>query len=349
VARRVVLFLAHSIEEFDQVSLLHRLGYEVASIGGYIRPCAPHDDKRPALPEVPTYEEVASAVEEAQAPGGTGCAQTHIPDRVLEWLGDDGVMIWHHLLDQRLFPQWERLSDWRRGGSDRRIVWRTVGQSVENNERNAQRYREDGLEVVRYSPKERNIPGYCGEDALIRFYKDPDVWGPWTGERQIVTHVSQDLVRRHPWTNAQFFFEATVGLPFEVVGPGSEGVRGGLGVGPVSYDDMRERLRTARAYLYTGTQPASYTLGLVEALVTGIPVVSIGPSHMQIFPYGHDLFEGHELAPRAFDDPDDAWHELRTLLASGYYCGAVSAAQRDDAVGVFGVEAVGKAWKSFLG
>jgi hypothetical protein len=31
----------------------------------------------------------------------------------------------------------------------------------------------EGLEIVRYSPMERNIPGYIGEDALIRFYKDP--------------------------------------------------------------------------------------------------------------------------------------------------------------------------------
>jgi hypothetical protein len=59
---------------------------------------------------------------------------------------------------------------------------------------------------------------------------------------------------------------------------------------------MRATLRRARAYLYTGTQPASYTLGLIEAMMTGVPVVSIGPSWMRVFPYGHELFEGHELA-----------------------------------------------------
>jgi hypothetical protein len=56
---------------------------------------------------------------------------------------------------------------------------------------------------------------------------------------------------------------------------------------------MRDYLRRIRAYLYTGTQPASYTLGLIEAMMTGVPVVSIGPDHMT---WQRDLFEGHELA-----------------------------------------------------
>jgi ATP-dependent Clp protease ATP-binding subunit ClpC len=46
----------------------------------------------------------------------------------------------------------------------------------------------------------------------------------------------------------------------------------------------------------------------VVAMMTGIPVVSIGPLWMDVFPYGPDLFEGHDLtvnatgeAPRVFD------------------------------------------------
>jgi glycosyltransferase involved in cell wall biosynthesis len=89
------------------------------------------------------------------------------------------------------------------------------------------------------------------------------------------------------------------------LGPGSEDIGG---PGALTYDEMRGWLRRARVYLYTGTQPASYTLGLIEAMMTGIPVVSIGPSWMDVFPYGPDLFEGHELVPerRAHDDPERA-------------------------------------------
>jgi hypothetical protein len=65
---------------------------------------------------------------------------------------------------------------------------------------------------------------------------------------------------------------------------------------------MRDYLRRIRAYLYTGTQPASYTLGLIEAMMTGVPVVSIGPDHMT---WQRDLFEGHEIAKPAGRHDDD--------------------------------------------
>jgi hypothetical protein len=87
------------------------------------------------------------------------------------------------------------------------------------------------------------------------------------------------------------------GLPRTFAGPHSEKI-GGLGALP--YDEMRDYLRRIRAYLYTGTQPASYTLGLIEAMMTGVPVVSIGPDHMT---WQRDLFEGHEIAIGRSDDP----------------------------------------------
>ena len=51
----ILLLLAHSIEEHDQLRLLSGLGYDVFSIGGYIDPAHPHDPKRPALPDVPYH------------------------------------------------------------------------------------------------------------------------------------------------------------------------------------------------------------------------------------------------------------------------------------------------------
>ena len=39
----IVLLLAHSIEEHDQLRLLADIGHQVFSIGGYIDPRHPHD------------------------------------------------------------------------------------------------------------------------------------------------------------------------------------------------------------------------------------------------------------------------------------------------------------------
>lgn len=346
---RVVLALLHSIEEYDQVKLLSSLGYEVFSIGSYSD--LKGDGMRPDLTKEATlYPKLIEAChakrvehegENLQTPYGVtdpiDWAKTDLPDELIEWMD---VFIVHHAEHTFIPNNWNRV---REAGV--RVIWRTVGQSVENNERVMAPFRREGLEVIRYSPKEENIPGYIGKDALIRFYADPVEWQGWRGDDPTVINITQDLFRRDPYTNWGFWEAATLDLPRMALGPGSETIGG---PGSLSYYEMQGWLRSARAYLYTGTQPASYTLGLIEALMTGIPVVSIGPSHMTIFPYGPELFEGHEFAG-AFDDPAAATSALRQLLNDSDYAAAYSCHQRTKAIETFGRERVAKAWKLYLG
>ena len=345
---RILLALSHAIEEYDQVRLLSGLGYDVFSIGGYIDPAHPHSDMRPALPDAPRHPELQAVVDALGTADNLGAAQANIPDPILDWAD---VIIFHHYLDRRLWPQWRRVRH-------KRVIWRTVGQSVENNERAAAPYRVDGLQIVRYSPKERNIPGYAGEDALIRFYKDPADYGGWTGEEPVVINVTQHLYQRslgdnglprgrQEWTNYTFWDQATAGLPRMALGPGSEAIGG---PGALTHDEMVGWLRRARAYLYTGTQPASYTLGLIEAMMTGIPVVSIGPAHMDIFPYGADLFEGHQLTPPLGAGPA-TWARtwLEDFLVSHDLAAKVGAEQYANAIELFGRDTIAAQWRDFLG
>lgn len=332
----VLLLLAHSIEEHDQLRLLSGLGYNVFSIGGYIDPAHPHDPKRPALPEAPFYPELKAAVDALGTDDNLRYAKERIPDAVLDWAD---TIICHHYEHVWLIGQWDRIRH-------KRVIWRTVGQSVEGNERAMTPLRRDGLQIVRYSPKERNIPGYAGEDALIRFYKDPQEWSGWVGGREVVLNITQHLRQRDPYTNWQFWRDATEGVPALAAGPGSEAIGG---TGEMTLAAMHDHLRASRVYLYTGTQPASYTLGLIEAMMTGTPVVSIGPSHMRIFPYGPSLFEGHELAGVWFDDPKMAKVKLRDLIEDWDMARVYSETQRAKAMQVFGMEPVGAAWKAFLG
>lgn len=337
----VLLCLSHSIEEHDQLLLLHELGLGVASLGGYIDPAHPHDPKRPPLPQVPKVQAIREAVD---ALGGNGAAQNRIPGAALDWLGDDGVIIWHHLLE-RLLEQWPTLRDWLHGSPERRVIWRTVGQSNPDLEAAMAVLRRDDLEIVRYSPAERTLPGFAGEDALIRFYKDPGEWHGWIGDRREIVTVAQNLKQRDPWTNYGFWLAATDGLPAQPLGVGSETV-GGPGV--LDLADMQDRLRHARAYLYTGTQPASYTLALIEAMMTGIPVVSIGRGHMGLAPWIPALFEAADLVPFATDDPAAAQRMLRALLDDEGLASDYGAECRATAVRLFSKSAVAEQWRAFL-
>ncbi len=357
----VLLLLAHAVEEYDQVRLLTSLGYDVFSIGGYDEPAHPAVDLRPPILDAPDHPELRQACWERrhehrddpmQVNGRdiVDWAKYDLPDAVLDWA--DTIIV-HHFEHTWLVPQWERLK-----ASGKRIVWRTVGQSVENNERMMAPLVADGLEVLRYSPKERNIPGFAGETALIRFWADPDEWCGWTGDIPAVINITQDLFRRSladdgapqpagkQFTNYSFWTEATKGLPSVAMGPGSEAIGG---TGSLPFETMQEMLRRGRCYLYTGTQPASYTLGLIEAMMTGIPVVSIGPTWMRIFPFGPELFEGHEIALAGSDSPLMVKQELRNLLAESHTAQGLSDATRARAIELFGRQTIAAQWREFLG
>jgi len=349
VGKPVLLILSHAVEEYDQVRLLSDLGYDTFSLGGYIDPAHPHDPKRPALPDAPQHPELKAAVDALGVEDNIGAAAANIPDAILDWLGDDGIIIAHHYLEARIYPQLPRLRGWLDGSPQRRLIRRTVGQSVAHNEEQAQAALDAGLrmETVRYSPNEVHIPGYTGQDALIRFYKDPAEWDGWTGEDRHVLGFGQHYLQRAPWTNPQFWLDATDGLPRLLAGSGSEEYGG---AGEVSPDDLKGILRRSRVYLTTGTQPASLTLGFVEALMTGMPIISIGASWMQIFgDYSPKLYEVPRIvAGDWFDSPTEAAGRLRTILRDDQLASDMSEDSRRRAIELFGIDTIRAQWAAYL-
>lgn len=332
--RRVLLSTFHSVAEHDDLRLLASLGYEVLSLGAYLDPRHPGDDKRGPLDIDPVDPAIVELCRDTQA------AKTDLPGEVIEWLGRDGVVIWHHF-PELLLPQWPRLK-----AAGARVIWRSCGQTDDRLEALMRYYRHQGLERCAYSPRESAAPSYAGHDALIRFYADPDVWNGWTGTVPVVTNITQRLVQRGNATNAQFWYAATDGLDALPVGDGSEEA-GGPGVVP--FPAMQEALRVARAYLYTGTQPAPYTLGFLEAAMTGIPIVSIGPKAWgSWFAHSPDLFEAHALSWRWSDDPEVARGYLRELLDDEALAAEASAEQRAIALEAFDMAKVGQAWAEYL-
>lgn len=347
----VVQALSHSIEAHDMLRLYARIGVNAFDIGGFIDPRSPHDDKRPAVPEMPFFPDLKAAVDAIGSDDNLRAAQEHIPDAVLDWAD---VLVFHHYLD-RLYRDFDRIEAWMRAKSHRRVIVRTVGQSVAGNEADLAVAHRRGVEIVRYSPNEASIPNYAGADALIRFAKDPVDWSGWTGSEGYVGNVTQELRNRDPYTNYGFWRDATNGLPAVPAGPGSEAING---MGSLSYDAMREYLRGCRAYLYTGTQPASYTLGLIEAMMTGVPVVSITPQFMRIFPYGPEMFEGAEIAgwssaldghPRSDSQViANTQTMLRDLLADDDVARNASQRVRERAIELFSIDTVAPQWAAYL-
>lgn len=336
----IVQVLLHAIEERDMVELHTSNGHDVFNFNN------PRESfgLRPGIPNAPVHQDLLDACErKRQTHAGESptnakgdpihdWAKFDLPDEVIDWMD---VLIVHHAEHTFIPNNWERVKH-------KRVIWRTVGQSVTHNEEIMARYRAKGMEIVRYSPKETNIPGYAGADALIRFGKDPAEWYGWTGDEPVVINITQNLRQRDPYTNWGFWDAATQGLNRLALGPGSEAIGG---PGSLTYEEMKGWLRKARCYLYTGTQPASYTLGLIEAMMTGIPVVSIGPEHMNVFPYGPELFEGRELCFRGREDIG----QIRSVIANLLTYPDPHPGERQRAIELFGIETVSRQWRDYLG
>lgn len=329
---------AHSILEYDELRLLTLLGHDVFSIGSYLDPANPTDDKRPAISGMTYHPELAEACPDTMA------AKEELPEVVLEWA--DTIIVAAYPGPWITVP-WDRIKR-------HRVIWRTIGQSGPDTEEMMRPYFDHGLEIVRYSPAERRafepMGVFAGETAMIRFGKDPTDWYGWTGSDPVVGNITQNMIARGEFTNFRFYRAATEGLPAKPAGPGSEGLPGG--VGSLDYEAMREYLRRVRCYLYTGTQPASYTLGLMEALLTGTPVISIAPDRMWL----PALFEGHEIAPWRADDPAATHAWLETTLArpvdAAWDAGtplAESRQIRDRAIELFSYDVIAPQWADLLG
>lgn len=326
---RILYLSCHAALEYDELRLLSELGHQVFALGAYLNPHAPGDGVRPplAVPRYPVLEALARR-----------CSQARLDRRLVAWA--DLVLVMH-------MPQWIT-HNWPlfRG---KRVVWRSIGQSTPAVEEALRPYRRLGLEVVRYSPRELHIPRNLGADAVIRFYKDPHEFCGWTGHTQEVITLTRSMPPRAAACNFAAFVTLIHGFQGHVYGHGNEGA-GPWNGGPLTYEQMKQKLREARVYVHTGTKPASYTLGLVEAMMTGIPVVALGPCWGDA---GWGTYEVHEIIRDGVDGfvSDDLAYlkqAIRRLLDDPALAARIGRQGRQRAIELFGKAVVMAQWIAFL-
>jgi len=233
------------------------------------------------------------------------------------------------------------------------VIWRTIGQCVSSQEVAMKPFRDAGLKVVRYSPKEKTIPDYCGEDAIIRFYKDPEEFHSWNGNNKSVITFAQSMPLRGQACNYEFFENTTKSYARKLFGPGNEKA-GTINQGKVSFPDLQKAMRDHAVYFYTGTHPASYTLNFIEAWMTGIPIVAIGPKHgnASYFP-NHNLYEIDSLIKNGStgfisDDTTKLKDYIDSLLVDRNLAEQISTEARVEAIRIFGKETIINQWHNLF-
>ena len=329
-----LLYLScHSVLEYDEIKLFKEIGIDVFSHGGYVNPNNPSDIKRPRIRSKTDHHLTYLAYR---------YGKEKLPREFIEPF--DVVMVQH-------VPDWI-LNNWD-VMKNKVVIWRSIGQSTIDIERLLEQARREGMKIVRYSPREHTIPGFIGQDAVIRFYKDPDDFGPYTGEKKQVFNVSQSFKQRTHFCNYDVYNRVTEGLPRKVAGSENEPL-GDDWIGCVDYKTLRNELRKNRVYFYTGTYPASYTLSFIEAWMTGIPVVALGPKlGNSPFEMGQQTYEVPDLIENMkdgyySDDIDDLRRYTQKFLSDTELSRKIGKAGRKKAIEIFGKEKIKSQWKEFF-
>lgn len=334
-----LLYLScHSVLEANEVKLFTEMGHEVFAFGSYMNPQTPHDPKRPPIDaEVNDYL-LNVAIQSSQE---------NLHPRMIEWA--DVILIMHR-------PDWV-VSNWEKI-KHKKVVLRTIGQNEPNTEAQLAVPKMQGLKIVRYSPMEKNIKGYVGEDALIRFYADPDEFSGYTGSIPAVLSVGQSMKERGRFCGYDLFFQASEGFHRNLYGTQSRNpdltpMDDPLWREQLSFEDLKKAYREHQVYFYTGTYPASYTLNFIEALMTGIPIVAIGKQLADLKIFDMDTYEVDQIIQSGVNGYiGNSVTELREciqlLIDNPTVAKQIGEKGRETAIKLFGKETAKIAWHNFF-
>lgn len=332
---KLLYFSCHSILEYDEVKLFHELGYDVFSCGVYANPQGHESLPRGPIPGLKHYPEMERLASTIRVGGG------HIPQELIDWA--DVIVFMHEPVI--LASNWMRMKH-------KKVIFRSIGQMVKWQEELLQKLTPEGLKIVRYSPAEKNIPGFSGQDTLIRFYKDPEEYTGYTGEIPQAINVVQNINNRKEFCSYDVLQQVLQAVPNKIYGLNNEGLGNQWG-GKLTEEGLREVLRKSRVYMYTGTWPACYTLSFIEALMTGIPVVSIGHriaedklEHFAYFEVPEILINGHNGF--SSDDIYALKDFVKLMIDQPEEAKQIGQNGRHTAIELFGKENIGKQWKEFI-
>jgi glycosyltransferase involved in cell wall biosynthesis len=110
-------------------------------------------------------------------------------------------------------------------------------------------------------------------------------------------------------------------------------------------------MQQAKAMIYGGTAPASYTLSFIEALMMGLPIVAINNKMANII-YNFEFYECEDLLRQCdgifCDSTEEMVGKTNELINNYQYAKDISERQRALATVLFGKKNIIKQWEEFL-
>lgn len=340
---KLLYISVHGVLEWLELSLFTELGIECFSMGEYIRPDVPEGEiylhKRPGIKGMKSHPELEKFAIENPS--------TNIPKELIDWC--DAVMIMHD--PNVIVMNWDKFK-----AAGKPVIWRSIGQSTSNCENQIRRMRYDGMKIVRMSPFEERIPGYLGADSVIRFHSDSEELNNWNGDTKRIINCTQSLLGRRVFCHHDQIMQIMDGFPAIVYGSGNSDL-GGLNGGELPWDLLKGALRDNRAFIFGGTFPSPYTLAVLDAMMTGMPIVALGSKLAQELPVApQDNYPYYEMGSIlehgrsgfVSDDINELRNNVHQLLEDPELAKRIGEQGRRTAMRLFDKDKAKAAWKDFF-
>jgi glycosyltransferase involved in cell wall biosynthesis len=313
------------------------LGYNCFSHGAYLEPAGHYSLPRPGIKGMAENPEMAKLARIFP--------KTDLPKEMIDWA--DVIVISHT-------PEWLTGNFRKFRELKKPVIWRSIGQSTPRVEQIVRFYKNEGLRIIRYSPKEANIQGYAGQHELIRFYKDPEEFTGWNGNNRDVINMTQSLKGRRTFCHYDDIIDLVGSFHGKVYGSGNDDL-GALNGGEIPFDLLKKKLQDSRVFVYGGTWPASYTLSFIEAWMMGIPVVALGQDKAEniVGVEGMKYYEVHDLIDNEVngfvsDDISYLKNKISLLVNDQNLAREIGQKGREKAIKIFGKMVIYDQWRKFL-
>lgn len=332
----------HTVLEFDELRILNQLGHEVFCIGSYMNPKLPTMNTRLPL-SIDCNDELLNVYSYYTNLNISNKIEKKLCGKILhkDFVNRFDCVIIMHKQD------WIDLNN--EVFKNKKVILRTIGQNLDSREFSLSFHRKKGIKVLRFSPKEREITNYAGEDGLIRFLKyKSDFKKRNENLSGYVMSYGQNISTRKNCCGEEYLEYISTKFKFKLFGRNSDVYP--FGKGFLTYEQQLEELSKNNVFFYTGTNPAQYSLGFVEALLSGIPVVSIG--ELLFNKYGKYPSEVCDILSKIFslhsNDVNEICLIIEEILKDNNYSKQISERQLVVANDMFSVEKNLDLWNNFL-
>jgi hypothetical protein len=246
----------HSVLEWDELKIFRELGHKVFSCGSYINPILPAESIRDPLNLVQNKDwlELFHKTKCKLLPNGLWVFSK-------EFLKEFDIVIFMHSY-QSLINSIKML-----GG--KKVYWRSIGQSTQIIEKSISRIKNE-IQIIRYSPMEKLINGYAGENHIIRFYKSKSDYLKRNQEIDKIIIFYNAFLNRSNHFNIHFYNWHIKNLPHDIFGANEVS---DIFKGSTSFEKQVELLSKYKSAYIVNTYPAQYTLSFIESLAAEIPII----------------------------------------------------------------------------